>query len=426
MMRTRIQFFQSLYASPVWAVVAAFGAYFCMYGFRKPFTAGAYTEIFLWGAGYKTVLVMSQTMGYALSKWVGIKIISEIKAHQRAIGILVLIGFAELMLLGFGLVPAPWNFVFLFLNGFPLGMVFGLVQGYLEGRRMAEALIAGLAASFILADGFTKTVGGNLLQQGVSENWMPFLAGLLFAVPLLIFTWMLTRIPAPSEKDIAHRAERKPMTKAERWGLFWRYAPGLTGISIAYLLITILRSIRADFAPEIWAGLGYSGVPSVYTYSEMYVALGIMAVNGLSVLIRDNRQAFFTSLGISVLGLALVILALFQLRGEGMGFWFMVVIGLGLYLPYVAVHTTVFERFLAMTREPGNIGFLMYLVDTVGYLGYVGMVFAKDRMRASGDFLSFFSQLAFLIALGGLLAFVFSAWYFYRKKSVAAAAGIEA
>lgn len=30
----------------VWAVVAAFGTYFCMYGFRKPFTAASYSEIY--------------------------------------------------------------------------------------------------------------------------------------------------------------------------------------------------------------------------------------------------------------------------------------------------------------------------------------------------------------------------------------------
>ena len=38
-------------------------------------------------------------------------------------------------------------------------MVFGLVLGFLEGRRMNECMAAGLCASFILADGFTKSVG---------------------------------------------------------------------------------------------------------------------------------------------------------------------------------------------------------------------------------------------------------------------------
>ena len=49
----------------------------------------------------------------------------------------------------------------------------------------------------------------------------------------------------------------------------------------------------------------------------------------------------------------------------------MVLHGLGLYLPYVAVHTTIFERLIAMTRDRGNIGYLMYLADAFGYLGYV-------------------------------------------------------
>ena len=57
----------------------------------------------------------------------------------------------EVALLLFALVPAPYNFGCLFLNGLPLGMVFGLVLSFLEGRRLTEALAAGLCASFIVA-----------------------------------------------------------------------------------------------------------------------------------------------------------------------------------------------------------------------------------------------------------------------------------
>ncbi|GAB4423771.1 MAG: DUF5690 family protein [Bacteroidia bacterium] len=411
---------QRLFASPVWAMAAAFGAYFCMYGFRKPFTAGAYADMSLWGLDYKTVLVIAQTLGYAVSKWIGIKVISEMRPHQRAAGILVLIGFAQLMLLGFGLVPAPWNFALLFLNGLPLGMVFGLVQGFLEGRRMSEALIAGLCASFILADGFTKSTGGWLLSIGTPEYWMPFLAGLLFVLPLLLFVWMLTRVPAPSAEDIALRAERKPMNGADRRRFFRRYLPGLLGIAVMFLLVTLLRSIRADFAPEIWAGLGYTGVPGIYTQSEVYVLLGVMLVNGLSVLIRDNRVAFFVSLAVSALGLLLVLVALWG--GDMSGFWFMVLIGLGLYIPYVAVHTTVFERLIAMTRDNGNIGFLMYVVDTVGYLGYIALMFTKSRILPDTAFLDFFSQLSLIIVVLGVLSLLLSAWHFAGIRQVPAAA----
>lgn len=47
------------------------------------------------------------------------------------------------------------------------------------------------------------------------------------------------------------------------------------------------------------------------------------------------------------------------------GFWYMVGIGLGFYVPYVTIHTTLFERLLDMTRDKGNVGFFMYFVDIV-------------------------------------------------------------
>jgi hypothetical protein len=402
-------------ATPVWALIAAFGAYFCMYGFRKPFTAAGYTDWMLWGIGYKAVLVTSQTLGYALSKWVGIKIISEIKPEQRATRMLLMIGIAQLALLGFGLTPFPWNFAFLFLNGFPLGMVFGLVQGYLEGRRSAEALIAGLCASFILADGVTKSVGAYLLEGGVSESWMPFTAGLVFALPLLLFVWMLSQVPKPSEADVAMRAERVPMDKAARRAFFAKYRPGLIALSVAFLLVTILRSIRADFAPELWSALGFNGKPAVFTQSELYVMFGVTLLNGLSIFIADNRRAFLASQYLSLLGFALILMAWWGL-GAGMGgFWYMVLIGLGLYLPYVAVHTTVFERMIAMTREKANIGFLMYTVDTIGYVGYIMIMLFRGSLKSSNvDFLAFYNTLAIGASVISIGATAFAVWYFSR------------
>ena len=48
----------------------------------------------------------------------------------------------------------------------------------------------------------------------------------------------------------------------------------------------------------------------------------------------------------------------------------LLLVGLGLYLPYVAFHTTIFERLIALTRERANVGFLMYLADSLGYFAY--------------------------------------------------------
>ena len=94
-----------------YCIVAAFGTYFCMYAFRKPFTAGTFDDATLWGAGYKTILVASQVAGYTLSKFLGVKFVSEMPASRRAVSILGLIAAAEIALLLFAVTPPPWNWV---------------------------------------------------------------------------------------------------------------------------------------------------------------------------------------------------------------------------------------------------------------------------------------------------------------------------
>lgn len=405
------------YFASIWAITAAFGTYFCMYAFRKPFTAASYegTVQLVENAirvDQKALYVSAQVIGYMISKFIGIKVIAEMTAEKRAFAILFLIGMAELALLLFGLTPAPWNFLLLFLNGLPLGMVFGLVLGFLEGRKVTEALSAGLCASFILADGVTKSVGQFLLEQGVPLYWMPFTAGAIFIIPLLVCVWMLTQIPKPTEYDEAARTKRVPMNGQQRWSFFQRYAVGLILLVLMYLLVTILRSLRADFSKELWEGLGYAIVPSMFTYSEMIVAAGVMVINGAAIVISDNRRGFSYAMIVSTIGFAMVAFAiLFRGPLQISGFMFMVLIGLGLYLPYVAVHTTVFERLIAMTKDQGNIGYLLYLADAFGYLAYVIVMFGKGFVSDKMIHLDFFSTIGIWIVLIGILCTIFS-WGF--------------
>ena len=395
----------------LWCGISAFGAYACMYAFRKPFTAATFAGA-PYPDGFKVWLVLAQVLGYTISKFIGIKVIAEMPPHRRAGTLLALIGAAQGALLLFALVPPPYNIACLFLNGLPLGMVFGLVLGFLEGRRMTEAFIAGLCASFILADGFAKSVGAWLLQAGIPERWMPFAAGLLFILPLALFVWMLQKIPPPTTADQAARSARAPMDGRERWAMFCRHAPGLAGITMTYLLVTVLRSMRADFAPELWQALGVRTDPGLFTRSEIYVALGVLAVNALIVLVRDNRRAFFLALGLAAAGLCLILLALALLDfGSLPPFAFMVLLGIGLYLPYVVVHTTLFERLIALTRERGNIGYLMYLADAFGYLGYVAVMVVRN-FGQDGAILPLFKATAWTVAGLSLLSLAVAIGFF--------------
>lgn len=398
----------------LWSMFAAFGTYFCMYAFRKPFTAGSYDDQTWQGLNFKVVLVTAQVFGYMLSKFLGIKFIAEVRSAKRAVLIMVLILVAEIALVLFALTPAPYCLIWMFVNGIPLGMVFGLVLGFLEGRRQTEALAAGLCTSFIVADGVTRSLGAYLLFVGVDEAWMPAVAGASFLAPLSFCTWMLTRIPTPNEHDIAARAPRVPMDRHERFALLRRYGMGLGALVLAYLLITILRSVRADFAKEIWLGLGVSDRPAVYAWSEMAVALGVLLVNGMVVFFDHHRRALLVALALALCGTMLVPLAFVGLTWGLSPFAFMVLHGLGLYMPYIAVHTTIFERFIALTRERGNIGFLMYVADAFGYLGYVAVLLARQSFAETTDFFEFFAQLSWFSASCCVLLLLIVAWRFSR------------
>ena len=83
----------------------------------------------------------------------------------------------------------------MFLNGLPLGMIWGLVFGYMEGRRVSEVLGAILCASFILSSGVVKSVGA-WLMSGVARA--PVLdarrrRGAVFFPLLFVSVWVLGR-----------------------------------------------------------------------------------------------------------------------------------------------------------------------------------------------------------------------------------------
>src|ERR1700748_2562038 len=124
--------------APVFALyggLMAFGAYFAMYAFRKTFTVASFAHaapvVLGVAVDFKIALVIAQVLGYALSKVAGVKVISETPPHRRAVAILALIGAAELALVLFALAPAPWTIACLFANGLALGMIWGLVFGFL-------------------------------------------------------------------------------------------------------------------------------------------------------------------------------------------------------------------------------------------------------------------------------------------------------
>src|SRR5687768_3099402 len=93
----------------LYASLTGFCLYTCVYAFRKTFTAATFEDLAYWGIGYKVWLITFQVVGYGLAKFVGIKIISELKANARARGILIMVIIAAVSWFFFAVVPPPYN-----------------------------------------------------------------------------------------------------------------------------------------------------------------------------------------------------------------------------------------------------------------------------------------------------------------------------
>jgi hypothetical protein len=398
------------------AAIAAFGAYTSMYAFRKAFSAGTYPGQQFLHIDYKVWLVIAQIVGYTLSKFYGIRFIAEVKGNKRGITILMLIAISWLALLGFAMVPAPYNIVLLFFNGFPLGLIWGLVFGYLEGRRSTEFTAAVLSISLIFGSGFVKTIGQTLIHvYHVSEYNMPFLTGALFAIPLVLFVLMLELMPPQTEQDKAMRTERLPMNVEERKKFITRFLPGIILTLIIYVLLTIMRDIRDNFEVEIWNSIGIKD-RTIYTRIDTKISIIVLVAMSLLILIRKNLRAFCI-IHLMIIGGCVLVGAstlMYSLKMIDPISW-MTMAGLGLYLGYVPYNAIFFERMIATFHYKSNVGFVMYLADSMGYLGSVSILLIKEFGRPNVSWGNFFKEGVMIVSIVGGICGVLSLLYFLQS-----------
>lgn len=388
-----------------------------MYAFRRPWTSATYEDFTFWGdVELKTALAISQLLGYALSKLIGIKICSETTRAYRALMLFGLIIAAEIALFFFAVLPNNLKVVAIFMNGLPLGMVWGMVTAYLEGRRMSDLLLAGLSCSFIISSGIVKDVGLAVMSFGVNEFWMPFVTGWIF-LPIFIFSvWMLDQIPEPSEADIEDRSQRAPMTGEQRWAFMMKYFFGMTTLFLAYFVFTAYRDFRDTFQMEIFQAFGYGEEPGIFTQSEFWVAFIVIGTMALINLFKDNRAGLMAAYAAMIFGSALMGVGTLLLDlGLISGLLWMILVGSGAYLAYVPYNCVLFERLIASTRVVGTVVFAIYVADTVGYVGSISLLFSKDILVGDMSHLDFFRNLSYGASLLCVVVLVMSLIYFMAR-----------
>lgn len=399
----------------LWAGGAALLSYSLVYALRKPFTAASFENAEFFDMDYKVVVTISQILGYVVSKFIGIKLISELQSEERFKFILTSVLLAEASLILFGLLSTPFNVAAMFLNGLSLGCMWGVIFSFIEGRRVTDILASLLGVSMVISSGTAKSVGLYVMNHfHVSEFWMPALIGAVALPLLLLLGWALNKLPEPNKEDIAMKSERETLNGKQRWELFKSFMPFLSMLFIANIAIVILRDIKEDFLVNIIDVSAYS--PWLFAQIDSVVTLIILGIFGLMVLVKDNLKALSVLFGLIIAGMIVMSVVSFgqqQLRLSPVIWLF--IQSLCLYITYLTFQTIFFDRFIACFRIRGNVGFFIVTTDFLGYTGTVLVLVLKEFCNPDIDWAVFYNQFAGYVGIFCCVTFVCSFVYLHQR-----------
>lgn len=399
----------------LWAGGAALLSYSLVYALRKPFTAASFSDAEFFDMDYKVAVTISQILGYVISKFIGIKLISELKAEERFRFILTSVLLAEASLILFGLLSTPFNVAAMFLNGLSLGCMWGVIFSFIEGRRVTDILASLLGVSMIISSGTAKSVGLYVMNNlQVDEFWMPALIGAVALPLLLLLGWVLNRLPAPTQEDVAMKSERETLNGKQRWELFKNYMPFLTMLFVANIAIVVLRDIKEDFLVNIIDVSSYS--PWLFARIDSVVTVIILAIFGLMVLVKSNLKALSVLFGLIITGMVVMAVISFgQGRFQLSPMVWLFVQSLCLYIAYLTFQTIFFDRFIACFRIRGNVGFFIVTTDFLGYTGTVLVLVVKEFCNPDIDWAVFYNQLAGYVGIFCSITFACSFVYLHQR-----------
>jgi hypothetical protein len=271
-----------------------------------------------------------------------------------------------------------------------------------------------LSISLIFASGFVKTIGRSLITvYHVNQYWMPFITGLLFFVPLVIFVVCLECLPPPTQQDIQARKKRNPMTANDRKKFVANFLPGIALTLITYILFTVMRDVRDNFEVEIWANLGIKS-NTIYTNVDAFISLIVLVMMSLLILIRKNINAFIVIHFMIIGGCVLLVASTILINFLSPITW-MTCVGLGLYMAYIPYNAIFFERMIACFKFNSNVGFVMYIADSAGYLASISILLIKELGKPTISWGAFFKETVLLVAIVGTISSILSLLYFSYK-----------
>ena len=206
------------------------------------------------------------------------------------------------------------------------------------------------------------------------------------------------------------------MTGAERKKFTLTFLPGLILLILTYTMLTAFRDFRDNFSADMWKALGYGDKPAIFTATELPVTIFVLVVIGSLMVIKNNYKAMMVNHIIILIGMITVGLSTlaFEAKMISAPTW-MVLVGTGLYFGYIQFNSIFFDRLIATFKYVSTVGFLIYLADSVGYLGSVSVLLFKEFGQKNMSWLSFFISGGYIMSVAGSILILLSLVYFHRK-----------
>jgi len=340
---------------------------------------------------------------------------AEAKNHKQNVAMLLvyIITGAELALVLFGALPLMWKPVAMFLNGFPLGLTWGLIVTIVEGRESSDAMLIMLALAFVLGSGYAKDVGTQFNNEvNVPSYWMPAAVGAIFYPVFLFATWLLYQVPPPLESEELARGTRKAMYTNEREFFFFTQWPGLIALWIAFFFVVVVREYRDQYSGEILKALGEKA--DEFSTIENVVGLTVLLFTASVGFIKDNRLAVQAILGIMCLGSVVLLVTVFLGEEILKGRIFFICLGIGVYASYCSYNSILFERLIAYTHlENTTLAYPMVISDTVGYTAFF-ILSLVNASRDNEEPLKVIKTFGWVCGIVTIIAWILAAWYYFK------------
>jgi hypothetical protein len=229
---------------------------------------------------------------------------------------------------------------------------------------------------------------------------------------------MLSVIPKPTAEDIALRTERVPMTSEDKRLVMRQFGFPIVCLVIFYATLVVVRDFRDNFTIEIWNEIDSHWGSGVLTTTEMITGVVVLVIIGGLAFVRDNLTGFKLTYLILFAGITLIGVGtlLFE-KSIISGFYWMLLVGLGLFLAYTVLQTVVFERMIALYRIKANAGYFVYICESIGYMGSVGLLLYKEFFMKDLSWSRVLMQFSYLQFCLGLLLLVASNFFFDKYRS---------